>query len=92
MADFLITLAGSACTLYFAIALARLSRAARASEPRALDAQGRSRVLRMDRRRGFRGRRSLDRRANRAPVEVGDYSSSEADWTTARLRPERLAA
>lgn len=89
MAEFWIYLLGSACTLHCSLTLARLLRGAPEPELRARDAAGRSRLLRIDRRRERRGRRAVDARgADAAP----DYSSSDASWTIARLRPERFAA
>jgi hypothetical protein len=92
MGDVLIVLAGSACALHFGLTLAKLARAAVPAGPRASDAQGRSRVLRADRRREQRGRRAVDRRGANGGADAADYSPAERDWTTARLRPERLAA
>ncbi len=92
MAEFWIYLFGSACTLHCAISIARLLRSPAEPGLRARDAAGRSRLLRIDRRRERRGRRTLDARAARNAESAADYSSAEASWTTARLRPECLAA
>ncbi len=92
MAELWIYFFGGACTLHSGLALARLLRAEPAPGLRARDASGRARVLRPERRRERRGRRVVDQRGAAAQGGGRDYSSSVASCTTARLRPERLAA
>lgn len=87
MIDAWIWFFGGACTLHCGWTLARLLCAGGGREFRARDASGRTRLLRIDRRRANRGRRVLDRRRSRAL----DYAFA-ADSTTQRLRPARFAA